>query len=305
VRRAIPWALVGLLGIGVAVGAALGAANSPNTVQVQSASPTQAEWVAHVLATTRAAGTAHLTFGEVTASANPDLRGSSLGSGTVNFAVGTVRTTEVQHQIDWSIAPGGAITPHPQTESETEIGVGSTLYVSNGWLQSGLGFTRLSHAPRAASVLGLRGTAAAPLFALSPPFAVVSVRNLGPAWLDGTATTSYEVRTRLHHDCPTPAATRAPHATMLAAPTAQTTTMWVDGKGRLVQARSSVYNSGNIPAASLKSDPWANDRPQGSTILTTTVRLSAFGAPVTIAAPNAVIQAPYSTSVAVTMHCSA
>jgi hypothetical protein len=93
VRRAVPWALVGLLGIGVALGAALGATESPSTVLVQAVSPTQAEWVAHVLATTRAAGTAHLTFNEVTSSANPDLRGSSSGSGTVNFAVGTVRTT--------------------------------------------------------------------------------------------------------------------------------------------------------------------------------------------------------------------
>ena len=97
-RRLVPWALVGLLGIGVALGAALGAADSPGTAQGQ-ASATQAEWVAHVLATTRATGTAHLTFTEATASANPDLRNSSSGSGTVDFVAGTVRTTEVQHQI--------------------------------------------------------------------------------------------------------------------------------------------------------------------------------------------------------------
>jgi hypothetical protein len=154
-------------------------------------------------------------------------------------------------------------------------------------------------------VLGLNGTPAEPLFALSGPFAVLSVRKLGPASLDRTATTRFVVRTTLRHDCPKPATTRGSDSAVLAAPTAQSTTMWVDGKGRLVQARSSSYNSGNIPAAILKSDPWGNDRPQGSTTTTTTVRLSAFGAPVAITAPNAVIGAPYGTSVAVAMRCVA
>ena len=126
-----------------------------------------------------------------------------------------------------------------------------------------------------------------PLFALSRPFAVVRVRNLGPASLDGTETTRYVVRTKLRHVCPKPATKPGSAAAVLAAPTAQSTTMWVDGKGRLVQARSSSYNSGNIPAAILKSHPWVNDRPMGSTTTTTTVRLSAFGVPVTITAPTA------------------
>ncbi len=216
-----------------------------------------------------------------------------------------MRTTEVQHQIDWSIAPGGAVTLHPQTGSVTEIGIGSTLYVSNGSLQSRLGFMRLPLAPHPASVLGLSGTAAEPLFALSRPFAVLRVRNLGPALLHGTATTRYVVRTKLQHDCPKPATRRGSAAVVLAASAASTTTMWVDGKGRLVQARSSSYDSGDIPATLLKSDPWVNDRPKGSTTMTTTVRLSAFGAPVTITAPNAVIGPPYGTSFAVGTRCAA
>ena len=188
-RRLVPWVLVVLLGLGAGLGAALGAAASPGTPGL-----TPAQWVDGVLATTKAAGTARLAFSSITASKNPDLRGTSSGTGAIDFSVRTMRTTEVQHQIEWSIGPGGVIDPRPGTLSESAIG--STLYQSLAPVGLGfglhVGWTKLSF-PRT-SALGLASGAASALIPLAGPYTVLSVRELGSATLDGTATTRYLVR---------------------------------------------------------------------------------------------------------------
>ena len=297
-RRLAPWVLVVLLGLGAGLGAALGAAASPGTP-----GPTPAQWVDGVLATTKAAGTARLAFSSVTASKNPDLRGSSSGTGAIDFSARTMRTTEVQHQIEWSIGPGGVIDPRPETLSEDAIAIGPTLYQSLAPVGLGFGlhfgWTKLSF-PRP-SALGLASGAPSALIPLAGPYTVLSARELGPATLDGTATTRYLVRSELEPACPHPRGKS--HVAPLPSPTSAFTTVWIDGKGRLMQARSSSYDSGRIPAALLKATPQFADRPKGSSTTTSTLRFSAFGTPLHIS-PPAATEGGGGTSIALTLRCA-
>jgi hypothetical protein len=63
-------------------------------------------------------------------------------------------------------------------------------------------------------------------------------------------------------------------------------TIWVDGNGRLVQARNSFTISAAFVASLRKEKLDLGDVPFGPRIFTSTLRLSAFGAPVHIAAPR-------------------
>jgi hypothetical protein len=292
VRRLLPWALVGLVGIGAGVGAALGQANAPGTA---AASP--AQWVARVLATTKAAGTAHLHFTEVTASSNPDLRGSSAGSGVVDFAAGTFRVSDIAHQLDWTIGPTGQVRTHPETFGQKEIAVGPAVYQSIGTDDPLSGWIKET-APRDDGAIGL-GSAdgfADPLLSLTAPYTVRRVRDLVRASLGGESTTRYLVESRLRLHCPKSAtATRQPM---------QRTTLWIDGQGRLMQARSASYSSGKIPAADLKSNPQFADEPTGSSTSVTTLRISGFGRPVHVAAPAVVVYPPDSSTVTIRLGCA-
>ena len=107
-RRLLPWLLVGLVGAGGAIGAALGItghAGSPDT--------TPAQWVADVMSATKAAGTARVQYAEVTTSANPDLRGSATGSGVIGFSAQAVHVTEVDDQPEWSVGARRRDPPDP------------------------------------------------------------------------------------------------------------------------------------------------------------------------------------------------
>ena len=277
-RRLLPWVLVALVGVGAALGAALGQVNAPGTTDA-SASP--AEWVAGVLAATKAAGTAQLRFTEVTQSSNPDLRGSTAGSGAVDFTAGTFRVSDVAHQLDWSISPTGAIQPHPETFGQGEVAIGRAVYQKFG-ISGPLDEWTKESFPRNEGALGLgsAGGFVDALSSLTAPYSVLSVRALGTVRIDGTATTRYLVESALRVHCKT---TRA-----LAKEPAQPllrTTLWLDSQGRLVQARSALYSSGRIPASDVKADPALAHRPMGSTISTTTLRLTGFGLPVHVSAP--------------------
>jgi hypothetical protein len=281
-----------LVGIGAGSGAALGQANAPGTT---GASPTQ--WVAGVLAATKAAGTAQLQFTEVTASSNPDLRGSSTGSGVVDFAAGTFRVSDIAHQFDWTIGSTGRVLTHPETFGQKEIAIGPAVYQSIGADSPLSGWIR-EPTPRDDSAIGL-GSAdgfADPLLSLTAPYRVRSVRDLGRASLGGTDATRYLVESRLQVHCPkSDTAMRQPM---------QRTTLWIDGQGRLVQARSTSYSNGKIPAAYLKRNPQFAEEPTGASTSVTTLRLSAFGQPVRVAAPAVfVLNPPYSSTVTMRLGC--
>ena len=281
-RRLVPLVLVGLLGLGVVAGAVIGAAGSPPPgPPAQSSGPTPAEWVAHLLATTAEAGTAHFAYTHVTTSPVPDLRDTSSGSGVVDFGRSDVEVTEVDHQIEFEAnGPGAATKAVPVTNTEEVIGIGSTVYrrlsvplVSTfpSWIKQPIPWD-----VRGQLGLSTALNAAVALDALVGVDPVVGVRDEGPSAVDGVAATEYVVTTAP----PACASTRA------AAPKVdqRPSTVWVDGKGRLVQVRSSEYDGG-FPAAVLRRVPALARIPTGPSVTTATLTFSAFGIPVHVAAP--------------------
>ena len=142
-------------------------------------------------------------------------------------------------------APTGNQPLHPVHSSNTvkAIVIGGTVYQANPI--PGFRFTRSvpraavpEAAPRAAwAFLGAQRRRGPRL--LAGPNAVASVRNLGPANIDGVATTQYEVTFAPLRVC-------APHQPPTVV-TERPSDVWVDGAGRLLQVRSTTYFSGRLP----------------------------------------------------------
>jgi hypothetical protein len=286
-----------LIGVGTGLGAVLGAAGSPGTAGSSAPAGVAAQrWVHGVLAATKAAGTAHLRYTAITTSADPTLRGSTAGSGVVDFRAGTFSVNEVLHQNDWTVGPGATIDAHAETVAQSMIAVGPTLYLSLG----PAGITRWAKESnlRDETALGL-GSAlnfAGALSWLAPPFTVRSVSELRASTLDGVPATRYLVQSAWQTVCPR--GTKLPRTPLF------TTTLWVDSAGRLVQARNSVYSSGQIPAAVVKKNPVLAVRPKGSTTQHNTLRLSAFGQPAPVTPPAATAGAAFGTAVSLRARCS-
>ncbi len=280
-RRLVPWVLLGLVGLATAAAAALGAAGAPAAPVV-----TPAQWVAAVLATTAQAGTAHFSYSHVSASPNPDLRGTLSGSGVVDFSQGNVRVTDVDHQIEFEGGPTGPTRPVPTTTSDEEIVIGGVMYsrlspdpFGAHVTEADFPFTKVSvpRQPRAELGLSFALDAAAGLGDLEGIEPVVAVHDLGPSTVDGQATTRYLVQTAPLHACPSVRKTAE-------GTTEAPSVIWVDGRGRLVQARSSSRFNGVLPAAARKL-PGLAQFPTGPSAATDTLTFSSFGAPVHIAPP--------------------
>jgi hypothetical protein len=280
-RRLVPLVVVALLGLGVVAGAAIGAAGSPSPGPARSSSPTPAEWVAHLLATTAGAGTAHFAYTHVTTSPVPDLRGSLSGSGVVDFGRRDVEVTEIDHQIEFEgNGPQAPTRAVPVTDTLEQIGIGSTVYQRIPYGRLGNpSWMKLPFPRQADGQLGLSTAlnAAVALDALVGLDPVDGVREEGPSTVDGVAATKYVVTTAPPPTCPSTRAT-APKVAQ------RPSTVWVDGRGRLVQVRSSEYDGG-FPAAALHRLPALAQVPTGPTVTTATLTFSAFGDPVQIAAP--------------------
>ena len=280
-RRLVPWVLLGLVGLAIAAAAALGAAGSPAAPGV-----TPAQWVAAVLATTAQAGTAHFSYSHVTASPNPDLRGSLSGSGVVDFSQRNVRVTEVDHQVEVEGGPAGLTRPVLTTTSDEEIVIGGVMYsrlspdaFGAQITEADFPFTKVSvpRQPRAELGLSFALDAGAGLGDLEGIEPVVAVRDLGPSSVDGQATTRYLVQNAPVHACPS---VRKIAVVTTEAPSV----IWVDGRGRLVQARSSSRFNGVLPAAARKLPGFAQF-PTGPSATTDILTFSSFGAPVHITPP--------------------
>jgi hypothetical protein len=274
VRRLVPLLLLALLTLGTALGAALGTVNGPAQTQT---SPTK--WVANVLAATAHARSARLTFRQVTTSSNHDLREHLDGSGQVDFASGNVRTTEIQHSVQFSSnRPGTPEQASAVTNRIEEIGIGKVEYQALSIGVEGRQWIKMGIPRDPKADLGLTySDASAPLDALTGFQRIVAVTNDGSATVEGTPTTRYLVTT-----APLCAAPKSAHpgATFDQLPT----TLWIDGKGRLVQART-------VEKTDVRKNPFPNDPSDfsqhflGRSSQTATVRFSAFGAPVHIEAP--------------------
>ena len=119
-RKLLPWALLGVLGVGVAVAAVVG--------QVQSPAASSTNWLANLLATTAAAGSAHLRISSVTLSADPVERSSSVATGVIDFTTGNFRFNQLNHEVSFASTNGGPPQPVPYNWGETEIAIGQSLY---------------------------------------------------------------------------------------------------------------------------------------------------------------------------------
>ena len=132
-RRLLPWALLLLLGIGTAAGAAAGATESLSATSAGNlAGPAARQWLTGVLAATKAAGTAHVDLISVTASPDPNMRGSGAGSGVVNFATEDFRLSVTEHSISFSSENGGPLHPQAETNTNEQIAIGQSVYENFG-----------------------------------------------------------------------------------------------------------------------------------------------------------------------------
>ena len=270
VRRFLPWALLGLLVVGVAVGAAVG--------QTQSPVVTPAQWVAGVVAATEATGSAHLHYVNVTTSQDPSEASVVSGAGVVDFTEGTFRVTETYRQHQFESINGGPLHLTADDWGQQTIAIGQTLYMNftsgppfGGWTKT--------HLPRDEHQdLGLDATGAEDaLGGFVGPTPVDAVRTLGPGSVDGVAATRYLVTTEPLYIC-------GAHGRTIYVHQFAPTTVWVDGQGRLLRARTSFNNEG---FTSHGPDGSASAQPISVAPSTTnaTLTLSYLGAPVQITAP--------------------
>ncbi|HEY6426110.1 MAG TPA: hypothetical protein VIX84_02665, partial [Acidimicrobiales bacterium] len=127
-RRFLPWVLLGLLGVGVVVGAAVAAFNSPSGSSSASTRAGAQAWVTGVIATTAASGTAHFDYSHVTTSANPLLHDTLTGRGLVDFTSGDVEVTEVDRQPSITSNTSGNLQPVVERSTGEVVGIGRTTY---------------------------------------------------------------------------------------------------------------------------------------------------------------------------------
>ena len=286
----MPWALLGVLGVGVAVAALVG--------QVQSPAASSTIWLANLLTTTAAAGSAHLRISSVGLSADPTERSSSVATGVIDFTTGNFRFNQVNHEISFASTNGGSPQPVPYNWGETEIAIGQSLYEKDFVTVSNVSSSLLPTTwnkyinPRNVhQAFGLdAGTAAEnAVSGLSGILPVTSTRSLGPATVNGVDTTRYVVTYGTPALCASGSATPVPapgtgsrgslaRAAKAFEPDVGSTTLWVDGQGRLVQVRASTSTS----ARELKS---VGAFATASLTNVTTLTFSDFGAPVHIVAP--------------------
>jgi hypothetical protein len=278
-RRLVPWVLVSLVALGATAGAALGVAH-------RTAPEAPTLWVAAVLATTERAATARFSYVHATSSPNADLRGSLSGHGEVDFATGDAQVTEVDHEVSFTSTGNQPLHPVHSSNTVKAVVIGGTVYQSNPI--PGLPFTAQYHVlpfpklPGSQRRLSLALNAGVALDALRGPNAVASVRNLGPARIDGVATTQYEVTFASFRVC-------APHQPP-AVVSQRPSDLWVDGAGRLLQVRS-TYVSG-LPTRAEKLPAAFGDFPRARATTVATLTFSAFGNPVHVVAPPASALAP-------------
>jgi hypothetical protein len=277
-RRLAPWLLLSLLVVGTVAAAALGIAQKPSS----SSTSTPSQWVAGVLASTERAGSAHFSYTHVTSSPNPELRGSLSGHGVVDFTTGNVRVSEVDHDITFSASGNQPLHPVSSTSTDDAIVIGETIYQENPI--PGLAYTTkyrvlpFTALPRSQRGLSLALNASVALDPLRGPYAVASVTDLGPAEVDGAPTSQYEIEYAPLHVC-------LPHQARQVV-TQRPSRVWVDGAGRLVRVRSTLYFSDRLPRSAKVPAAFAA-LPRGPVTTVATLTFSELGAPVRVAAPPA------------------
>jgi hypothetical protein len=277
VRRLLPFILLATLGAGTALGAVLGTVNGR-----AQASP--AQWVVNVLAATAQAGSAQFSFSRISTSPNPALVSHLNGSGLIDFTLGDVRTTQVDHDVQFSSSgpQGSPSRATPFTNHTESLGIGTTVYEVFGGIAGPARWNRLGIHRNPNSNLGLMwaGDADEALGPLGTDQRIIGVQSLGSATVDGTPTTRYLVTS-----APVCAAPRVAHASSISEP--RRTMLWLDRGGRLVQVRTTESDHIRLSSSNFPGEPGLAKRMSGQVATTATLHFSAFGHPVHVSAPPA------------------
>jgi hypothetical protein len=279
-RGVLPWLTVGLLVLGVGAGAGLGIAGQTPTPPQHPLTATGQ--IARIVAATRQAGTARFTYSSRNTSTNRLLRGSSQGSGEVDFAADTMRTVERDRSIGSSGTSAATEKPVAQDNVIDQVWIGRTEYTRLGlahgsdspWLK---GPIWPKHSFGSLGMLEDVGPLGA--LALDEGVPGLRVEATGSGTVHGVETTEYQLVV------PTCGATTPSHGISESTGPLQ---LWVDGHGRLLQARQSMTEDIAKNAAPLGAAFAGGDFPAGRVTTVSIVDLGDFGAPVAIAAPPAV-----------------
>ncbi len=244
-RRLVPWALVGLIGLGAILGAALGAAGSPGPP-----GPSPQQWIAGVVATTRAAGTAQLGSSIIVTSPDSALRSWAKGAGAVDFATAKLPGEDdeppdrVELGFEWAAPP-----PHTDDDRRRDRHREGRLPEPQSSRLPGLLDERAGPAQfrRARARFGRRSSVLSfrPSVVPSPLSGSLHSDRLRSTMRRRRATSS---RVSSRPDCPTAGPPQLRR---------DRTTVWVDGRGRLVQVRLLSFFNGKLPASLLEKDPAA------------------------------------------------
>ncbi len=261
-RRLVPWALVVLVGVAGVIGAFLGLASQPSMPSVQPS-------LAVIVATTRSEGTARFTYSSITSSSNPFLRSRSAGRGAVDFRTNSMTTVERDRETQISHDGNGPSRRITQTLVNDQIFIGRRFYTQldivsshlpNRWIKGNF--------PRGS--FGLLGVLdeVGPVGVLDGGLSAHGTRIelVGHETLGGAAVTKYRV---VVPACTTSTRATGPREVM------GPTDVWLDGEGRLVQVRDVMHITDSAEALT-----------DGGSTINNTIRLSDFGAPVTIATPK-------------------
>jgi hypothetical protein len=277
-RRAIPWGLVGLVGLAGVVGAGLGLGSGRTTL---TADHQLSQW----MAATRRAGTARFTYSSVAHGADV-LLSTTTGEGEVDFATDSVSTTESDHSTGLSGPGAGPLQPDIRTVVIRRVWIGRTNYIQPPLPARAVGSGWFEGATSPAGTFGPLGalSTVSPFDTLSAEASAAALRieQTGGAVVDGVGTTTYLVA------LPT---CRAPEHGAETEESISPTEVWVDGHGRIVRAADSTRF--DVPAGTFDHDSLAGRALVGRSTISSMVRLFDFGRPVTIATPQ--LRSPGST----------
>jgi hypothetical protein len=277
-RRALPWVTVGLLVLGVGAGVGLGIAGQTPTPPPLTATGQ----ILRIVAATRQARTARFTYSSASTSTNRFLRASTQGSGEVDFGADTLQTTERDRSIGFSGPSLSTEKPVAQDNVIDQVWVGRTEYTR-------LGFDDDSDSPWMKGPTWPKDTFGSlgslqqvgPLGELSLDEGVhgLRVEATGSATVRGVKTTEYQFVV------PTCGATMPSDGIRESTGPLQ---LWVDGHGRLLQARQSmtedIAKNAHLGPAFPEEGLLA-----GRVTTVSTIDLGDFEAPVAIPTPPVVI----------------
>ena len=276
-RRALPWLTVGLLVVGLGVGTGLGIAGQTSTPLALTATAQ----ISRIVAATRSARTARFTYSDSTASPNPLLRQADRGSGAVDFGADTMQTVERDRSTGYSGTSATTTKVVTQDVETDNVWIGRTRFIRfrpETNLALDLPWMKEAAWPKGSfGPLGALGQIG-PLGELEGDESIPGLRveDAGAAVVHGAETTRYRLVVPL-------CGTSAPRDGI--AQSIAPLQLWVDGRGRLVQARLSSTED-------ITTQAHLGDVIPGQGFLTgrattvSTIDLNDFGAPTTIVAPQ-------------------